>query len=1185
MASFDATQFMTLVAGLMNADNEARKASEETYNNLVAQDPAKVCELCAGLMLETQDPGIFNLAVVLLRQLIKGQNWGAVPNETKTKIQQLLMSLLDTQSEGNACRSLVHALVAFPREEMEQLHQTIVRQTLSKLETCDASKRPMFLFLLSKLAEFAFPLVESELAQVTTVLARFLSQDEDLEAKLSAADATCSVMLSTPKPTELQSFLESAIPLTVQGIMQGFAPIASDESRDLAVHTLGSLQELTTKCMWALDKSLAPTCMSLLQLAEGSGLDVDARCLALNVFSEIFQKRGKNISKDSDFMQGVIKLLMKLQCQDEEFAEDWKDDFSPFQGDMLLAATPGLRGSAIEALRTICKHSADQVLLKNQIFAIISPALQPSVAWQERHAALTVVGASAEPLWKALRPIAHELMSGVASQFADPDQRVAYIALAALHELMITPGFVGMLDAEEYPEVCEKVLTSITSVLVSPSSSDVVRCCACITFSALLDPEQGNYIELPEDVERDILRALVQLVSQGSITVKQEAIPALGAVAVIAGSKFGQYYDELVPGLKQFIANPEAASSADNSSANPDTSKAEFLRTAAMSCMMYIGEAVGKERFAKDAHEILELLFQAEIPKLVQMDFFFAFCARTCGVLGKDFVPYLDKVLEVIYCAINTKENREIKEVMDDSSKARHGAPSVEQSDDGNVTLEYAVRGVGTVSITGNILTFIARREAFSALGRIADTLRADFAPYLSKACDITLPHISESVGSGAGVSAAQAASSLLIALWESLFRSGQSMEPALKFLVTMNVSMLSMLQSSSQPTEDAKLEESHATIRNGYAEAFKRCTQICWFSGGLEQNDDGSWNKPLLVPPLQLVPEMISVLREVFQLSIQRRVKAADALASAGYAESEIRDELQELDFEEEEFSVEVIDSIGYLIKIHGAGMFSVYDEQLAPLASTLLTEGSSSGARHNALCILVDGMMYLGPQAAKYVDGLVPCLIRDLNDENPLLQQVCCYGLAQLAEHFPEKFAAIATPAVDALLGLLQSCREDYEPGDEDHVLENTVSALGRIASKSPAGVQSAQVLSTWLENLPLQFDEEEAQFSHRLFCKLVSEKSPLLGAKDNTAQILRILSTLKIAQDKSTLLSSKQSFTDGMSPEEAFEPMDKSTKASLPAVAKSFFQSLPEDRQRAAVGELPNSLQKALEQLISE
>lgn len=95
-----------------------------------------------------------------------------------------------------------------------------------------------------------------------------------------------------------------------------------------------------------------------------------------------------------------------------------------------------------------------------------------------------------------------------------------------------------------------------------------------------------------------------------------------------------------------------------------------MLRGKTIECVSLIGLAVGREVFAADAKEIMQILlsaganFDSEDP---QVSYMISAWARICKILGPEFAPYLPQVMPAVIKAADFKPEVTMIEGKDES--------------------------------------------------------------------------------------------------------------------------------------------------------------------------------------------------------------------------------------------------------------------------------------------------------------------------------------------------------------------------------------------------------------------------------------------------------------------------------------------------------------------------------------
>merc|ERR1719282_1550081 len=119
--------------------------------------------------------------------------------------------------------------------------------------------------------------------------------------------------------------------------------------------------------------------------------------------------------------------------------------------------------------------------------------------------------------------------------------------------------------------------------------------------------------------------------------VQEESITSIAVIAGVIEKDFSQYYDGIMPMLKQLVIHATGE-------------KENRLRGKAFECMSLLGIAVGKEKFLPDAQqavaEMLKTPIQADD---LQREYIKEASERICKCLKSDFAPFLPHLLPGLF--------------------------------------------------------------------------------------------------------------------------------------------------------------------------------------------------------------------------------------------------------------------------------------------------------------------------------------------------------------------------------------------------------------------------------------------------------------------------------------------------------------------------------------------------------
>ena len=143
------------------------------------------------------------------------------------------------------------------------------------------------------------------------------------------------------------------------------------------------------------------------------------------------------------------------------------------------------------------------------------------------------------------------------------------------------------------PKMQEQLHATVVPALVTVMDDGCVRVQAHAAAAVINFCEHCEK-ETLQPYLQGLLGKLHQMLQRNIRRVQEQAVTAVASVADVAQEDFLLYYDAFMPGLRQLLT---------------DLAGKEFrmLRGKAMECISLIGVAVGKEKFAADAKEVMGL--------------------------------------------------------------------------------------------------------------------------------------------------------------------------------------------------------------------------------------------------------------------------------------------------------------------------------------------------------------------------------------------------------------------------------------------------------------------------------------------------------------------------------------------------------------------------------------------------
>jgi len=143
----------------------------------------------------------------------------------------------------------------------------------------------------------------------------------------------------------------------------------------------------------------------------------------------------------------------------------------------------------------------------------------------------------------------------------------------------------------------------------------------------------------------------------------------------------------------------------------------------------------------------------------------------------------------------------------------------------------------------------------------------------------------------------------------------------------------------------------------------------------------------------------------------------------------------------------------------------------------------------RQWALCIMDDVCEFCGPESWKYNSHIVQPIIDGIRDDVPANRQAATYGAGVAGQKGGEPWAEFANASLPLLF---QACaRPDARQYDHVFATENACASIAKILHFNSSKVSNVQeVVSHWLNTLPVTNDEEAAPFAYSFLGQLIDQ-----------------------------------------------------------------------------------------------
>ena len=351
---------------------------------------------------------------------------------------------------------------------------------------------------------------------------------------------------------------------------------------------------------------------------QNTELENGTRHTCLELLLTLLENAPGLLRKHPTFSSQVIPIMLSWMSEIDDDREWYETD--------------NLMDDDNESNETVGEQSMDrlaQYLGPNLVLPIcfsIIPVCVGSPEWQKRHAGLRCISAIGEGCHKLMEHDLDKVLAVVLPHLADPHPRVRHAACNALGQMCT--DFAPRLQEQYHKDILSKlipVLDNSTCIRVQSYAAAVL-----VNFSEGVDKAiMVIYLDM-------IVPKLLNLMNSPKQYAQEQAMTTLAQVADSAANEFKKFYSQLMPTLLNFLTAP----------ASKET---RLLKGKAIDCASLIALAVGKELFAPDAMNFINILQSTQQTVITsddpQSSYLLTAWARVCKIMGAEFEPFLEYVI------------------------------------------------------------------------------------------------------------------------------------------------------------------------------------------------------------------------------------------------------------------------------------------------------------------------------------------------------------------------------------------------------------------------------------------------------------------------------------------------------------------------------------------------------------
>ncbi|XP_066562833.1 importin-5 [Amia ocellicauda] len=618
-------QFYLLLGNLMSPDNNVRKQSEETYENIVGQ--TKITFLLQAIRDASAAEEVRQMAAVLLRRLLSSsfdEVYPSLPADMQTAIKTELLMGIQMEAAPNIRKKVCDIAAELSRnlidDDGNNQWPEVLKFLFDSVNSQNVGLRESALHIFWNFPGIFGNQQQHYLEVIKRMLVQCMQDQENPSIRTLAARAAASFVLSNENNTALLKHFSDLLPGILQAVNESC--YEADDS------VLKSLVEIADTAPKYLRPHLEPTLQLSLKLCADTNLTNMQRQLALEVIVTLSETGSAMLRKHTNIVSQSIPQMLAMMVDLEEDAE-WAMADELEDDDFDSNAVAG--ESALD--RIACGLGGKIVLpmIKQHIMQMLQ-----NPDWKYRHAGLMALSAIGEGCHQQMEAILNEIVSFVLLFCQDPHPRVRYAACNAIGQM--ATDFAPTFQKKFH----DKVISALLQTMEDQSNPRVQAHAAAALINFTEDCPKSLLIPYLENLVQHLhvimAAKLQELIQKGTKLVLEQVVTSIASVADTAEEKFVPYYDLFMPSLKHIVENAVQK-------------ELRLLRGKTIECISLIGLAVGKDKFMPDASAVMQLLLktQTDFNDLddddPQISYMISAWARMCKILGKEFQQYLPVVM------------------------------------------------------------------------------------------------------------------------------------------------------------------------------------------------------------------------------------------------------------------------------------------------------------------------------------------------------------------------------------------------------------------------------------------------------------------------------------------------------------------------------------------------------------
>lgn len=1031
----DQETFQQILSSLLSTDNDVRTQAEKTYNELPLD--SKVIYLVNTIQNGALREEERHTGAVLLRRLFTSEFndfYPKLPPEAQAQLKVSMLTMLHCEQSDGLRRKGCDIVAEMARNLIDDDSNNTWPEFLQFLFQSANSQSPILRECALRIFASVPGVFGNQQANFLDLIKQMLNQslnDETFNVRFQAVKAVTAFITLHEKETAILKHFYDLLP----AILKVIAESISTGEDDALLKCLIDIAEGTPKFLRPQLDNVIQMCMGILS---SDAVDSSWKHLALETLVSLSESAPAMMRKESGkYISTLIPLILNMMT-DLEDIDDWSVSDSIVEDDN--DSNNVVAESSLD--RLACALGGKTVL--PQIVSNI-PRMLEDPNWKCRHAALMAISAVGEGCYKQMETILPQIMEGVLNFLRDPHPRVRYASCNAIGQM--STDFAPIFEKNFH----DKVIPGLLMVLEDNANPRVQAHAGAALVNFSEDCPKNILVQYLNQImarlEAILSAKFNELVEKGTKLVLEQVVTTIASVADTSEEQFVAYYDRLMPCLKYIIQNA-------------NTPELKLLRGKTIECVSLIGLAVGREKFMKDATEVMDLLLkthsEGDLPDDdPQTSYLISAWARICKILGKQFQQYLPLVIGPVMRTASLKPEVALmdNEDMDEADEDWQFVSLGEQQN-------FGIRTAGIED----------KASACDMLVCYARELKEGFADYAEPVCKLMVPMLKFYFHEGVRTAAAQSLPCLLEC---AKVKGAPYVQGMWDYICPELIKAI-----ETEPESEVKQEHMIA-----FAKCIETLGKGCMSDAAMK--------------------DLLSILDTNLNQHFERAVERLDKRKDEDYDEV-VEEQLEDEDQDDNYTMSKVTDILHAFFTTYGPDFFPYFDHLLLHFVKMVSNEQSWAD-RQWGLCVFDDVIEFGGAACVKYQQYFLRPILEGVTDKHPPVRQAAAYGCGILAMNGGPAFSHTCAEALPRLAEIIS----DPESRSDENIssTENAISAVTKILKHNSSNVNVDEILPHWLSWLPVWDDTDEAPHVYGYLCDLIEANHPVIFGV-NSANLPRLI-----------------------------------------------------------------------------